>query len=405
MQRFWFSLFTSGHGLSLLLSAVLFGCTIENQSNQTPTSTIEHAFLPYLTTSPDRSELFLSWVESRDDSSYFYFSRWQQDGWSYKTLISKGNNWFVNWADYPMIAVNDDRSMQAHFLQKNDSGTYTYDVILLRSSDGQIWQNTGPIHDDRTSTEHGFVSHIPSPDGGFQVAWLDGRNTIQTAEHHGHGSAAMTLRTAYLTPDGEIINRRLLDASTCDCCQTSGACIEKGPIIVYRDRSELEIRDIYITRLVDSVWTAPQAIFEDQWHIEGCPVNGPRASYNDGVLGVAWYTAAQGKPKVKVSFSRNGGEQFDLPYELDTDGPLGRVDIEVINSSTAYISWLSKSGDIHLATVDPSKGKLSSQVLAKTNTERSSGFPQISFIEGRLVCVWTVKNQDGFSIHTTVLSL
>ena len=51
-----------------------------------------------------------------------------------------------------------------------------------------------------------------------------------------------------------------LDTRICDCCQTSVARTSDGPVIVYRDRSPEEIRDIYIVRRVGRTWTAPAAV-------------------------------------------------------------------------------------------------------------------------------------------------
>ena len=35
-----------------------------------------------------------------------------------------------------------------------------------------------------------------------------------------------------------------IDASTCDCCGTDAALTDTGPLLVYRDRTKDEIRDI-----------------------------------------------------------------------------------------------------------------------------------------------------------------
>jgi hypothetical protein len=38
----------------------------------------------------------------------------------------------------------------------------------------------------------------------------------------------------------------LLDGRVCECCQTSSASTPDGMAVVYRDRSEKEVRDISI---------------------------------------------------------------------------------------------------------------------------------------------------------------
>ena len=49
-------------------------------------------------------------------------------------------------------------------------------------------------------------------------------------------------------------SEQLIDELMCDCCQTDVALASSGPVAVYRDRSVAEIRDSYITRLIDGRW-------------------------------------------------------------------------------------------------------------------------------------------------------
>ena len=54
--------------------------------------------------------------------------------------------------------------------------------------------------------------------------------------------------------------RAVLDARACDCCQTDAAMTSAGPVVVYRNRTEEEIRDIYIAR--GTAETLVNSIFE-----------------------------------------------------------------------------------------------------------------------------------------------
>ena len=360
--------------------------------------------LPYLVLSPDKTQLYLSWVEKVDDSSTLYYASWQNDQWSSPNPITSGKDWFVNWADYPMIAVNDN-IIQAHFLQKSSPATFTYDVSITQSLDGTDWSNPMIIHNDSTHTEHGFVSHIPRPDGSFQVVWLDGRNTSSSSEGHDH-HGSMTLRTAKIDMQGNISDRLKLDDRTCDCCQTSGVWTKNGSIVVYRDRSDLEIRDIYITRQTENGWTIPKPVWNDNWHIEGCPVNGPRLATSGDDLSVAWFTAANNRPTVKVIFSDNLGESFKTPMVLDDDQPLGRVDVAWIDDNTTAVSWLDKSGQIIMAVVDKGKGVTSKQTIAQSSIQRSAGFPQLEFFDRTVFVTWTSTDSLGnYSLQGKQISL
>ena len=50
-------------------------------------------------------------------------------------------------------------------------------------------------------------------------------------------------------------------------------------------------------------WTSPKTIFNDQWKIAGCPVNGPRITAYGKQVAVAWFSAPNDVPQVKIIFS------------------------------------------------------------------------------------------------------
>ena len=61
-------------------------------------------------------------------------------------------------------------------------------------------------------------------------------------EAGGLGSGNMTIRTAFVADS--IGPGVPLDDRVCECCSTSAAMTANGPVIVYRDRSADEVRDI-----------------------------------------------------------------------------------------------------------------------------------------------------------------
>ena len=252
-----------------------------------------YSALPYLIKG-DNEQLYFSWVERIADTVIFKYSQWSDQTWSNPIEIARGTDWFVNWADYPMISSDVEGRMMSHFLAKSANGTYSYDVHVSQSSDGRVWSEDFIPHRDGTPTEHGFVTMLPYKDK-FVVAWLDGRNTGLTDHSSATGHGAMTLRSAFISKDGNMEKEVELDDRVCDCCQTGGAITSNGPVIVYRDRSENEIRDMSIVRLAEGEWTPPKTIFADNWEIAGCPVNGPRVSSIDNILAIGWFTASEGQ--------------------------------------------------------------------------------------------------------------
>lgn len=344
---------------------------------------------PYLFTDP-AGITFLSWVEKGKGKSTLSFSKLADGAWSKPTIIGSGDNWFVNWADYPVLASNGSGSMVAHFLEKSEKGKYTYDVKLTTSVDGgNVWSMPKILNEDGKKAEHGFVSMVPYKNGFF-VTWLDGRNTASEKEgghsegHHGQ----MTLRAAIIEKSGTKSAEWELDNRVCDCCQTTAAITANGPVVIYRDRSEEEIRDISIVRLINGQWTEPKTIFSDNWKIAGCPVNGPRVDAHGNNLAVARFSSPDQKGQVSVIFSQDGGASFRAPIRVDEGHAIGRVDIILIDDKTAMVSWMEGS-DIKAAKIHPDGTKEPSMIIASSSESRSSGFPQMTKSGNKIIFAWT----------------
>ncbi|MDW3194262.1 MAG: exo-alpha-sialidase, partial [Cytophagales bacterium] len=77
----------------------------------------------------------------------------------------------------------------------------------------------------------------------------------------------------------------------------------------YRDRSEMEVRDMSIVRLVDGEWTAPQTIYADGVEVEVLSDQcGSRADAVGNTLAVAWFAATNINSTVKLIFRRMGAQ-------------------------------------------------------------------------------------------------
>ncbi|HEY9503080.1 MAG TPA: hypothetical protein VIR01_15705, partial [Pyrinomonadaceae bacterium] len=73
---------------------------------------------PDLTTTPD-GRIILSWVEKLDAKRYALRTAVRdQKGWSATRTVAEGDNWFVNWADFPSVIGLNDGSLAAHWLVK-----------------------------------------------------------------------------------------------------------------------------------------------------------------------------------------------------------------------------------------------------------------------------------------------
>ena len=81
-------------------------------------------------------QVILSWVEKIGASRYaLRFAKQDAAGWSEARKVAEGDNWFVNWADFPSVIALRDGSLAAHWLVKSGSGTYAYDINISLSKD------------------------------------------------------------------------------------------------------------------------------------------------------------------------------------------------------------------------------------------------------------------------------
>lgn len=343
---------------------------------------------PYLFTDKN-GIVFLSWMEKKNKQSTLKFSTFSGEQWTEPVTIATGNNWFVNWADYPVLISNGNQQLIAHYLEKSGASTYAYDVKYKTSPDnGKTWSDVKILHDDGKQAEHGFVSMMPYGEKYF-VCWLDGRNTVteDSGSHDGH-HGQMSIRGAILTKEGIKENEWELDNRVCDCCQTTVAITTTGPIVVYRDRSEKEIRDMSIVRFVNGQWTTPKIIYADQWKIKGCPVNGPRADAIGNNVAIAWFAMKDDKGQVKIIFSSDGGNTFKAPVQIDEGNPIGRVDVVMLDENTAMVSWM-EGADIKAIKVS-SDGTIGKPIMiAASSNARSSGFPQMTKAGNKLIFALT----------------
>lgn len=355
---------------------------------------------PSLSQAADGS-LNLSWIERTSDGHRLRFARYRNGRWTAPATIASGDNWFVNWADFPSTTQLPDGTLWAHNLVKRGAGTYAYDVVLYRSRDkGASWSKPFTVHDDGTESEHGFATMWPWSASELAIAWLDGRETAGAPghdhDHHGPdqtGGKAMTLRAAVFDGNGKRVHEWPLDARTCDCCQTDSTLTAKGPLVIYRDRSPEEIRDIFTLRFDSGKWREPQRVAEDNWLMPACPVNGPAIAAAGDSVWAAWYTAPEEIPALRIAYSDNAGTEFRHTRTFKSGPSMqGRVDLAA-NANGAWMVWLeeSESQSLWLSRLDRQLNTVGSPVLvAKLQGKgRATGFARMQAVGKSVYIVWT----------------
>ncbi len=342
-----------------------------------------------------------TWIEPGKGSNRLRFSKWSAAGWSSPVTVVEAAGVVANWADVPSVQSAPDGALVLHWAERSAGEGHNYDAIVARSTDGGAsWSRLGRLHRDATAAEHGFVSLIPD-DGGVRAFWLDGGASSRPG-------GTTELRTAVVGESiaGEVV----VDPSVCDCCQTTAAATIGGPIVVYRDRTKDEIRDVWASRLRGGQWSPSSPIAMDGWKIAGCPVNGPSMDARDGLVAVGWYTYANSQPRVRVAFSEDDGATFGAAIDVDAargaHAPIGRVSA-VVDGGSAIVSWISserEQASILVRRVSRGGAMGPPLLVAQSKPDRDTGFPRMIRFGNDVVISWTEPGPEG-GVHAGRLAL
>ena len=353
-------------------------------------------------------KVVMSWIEQNGPQATLKYATLGSARWSEPRVVASGTGWFVNWADFPSVVPVSDDVWAAHWLVRSGESPHAYDVAVSLSTDGgHTWPAPIKPHNDATQTEHGFVTLFPWHDEVGAV-WLDGRNTANEYDPDKPAASGMTLRAASISRNLRVTNDALVDDLVCDCCQTDVALTANGAVVAYRNRSENDIRDIYVARFEGGEWQPGAAVFDDGWKITGCPVNGPTIAASGNSVALAWFTAVNDRPSVKIAFSSDGGERFDEPLELDIENTLGRLDLLLWDDGSALLSSLKNNGDgtaeVLLHRVGAQGSTVTQQSVATTGAGRLSGFPRLARTDDRVVVAWTDSSEAGTQVRTALVT-
>jgi hypothetical protein len=333
--------------------------------------------------------------------SLFKFAERTPTGWSEPKTVASGNDLVVNAADVPSVRALADGTLAAAWMLANSPDPEAYDLRLAWSKDGgATWSKPVNPHHDRTETQHGFASLFQAPGAGLGLVWLDGRATNPKLEHP---TDNMSLRAAVFSRAGAQVSDLAIDTRVCDCCPTAVATSAEGPIVAFRNRSDKEIRDIYVSRLSAGKWTAPVAVHNDGWEIEACPVNGPAISARGRDVAVGWFTALKDEGKAFVAFSHDAGRTFGQPVRVDDESAIGHVGVELLKEGSAAVSWVEFANErqvFKVRRVEADGARSAGVTIAGAGEARVTGHPRLTQDRDGLLFAWTETEKDASHVRT-----
>lgn len=343
--------------------------------------------------------VWLSWVEpAGDGANLLRFSTLDAAAkkWRAPQTIASGK--FVNASamDFPQLAA--DAAGHAAVVWTDGKGG----AWCSQSQDGgATWSAPAPITRESEAVEKFSLTVLS--DQRVLVAWLDAR-----AKKSGGKMTGLYARVL-----GDAGPDVLVDPAVCDCCQTTLApFLDGGALLAYRARTEDEVRDIRTARFRGKAWDAPRPLNHDDWHLAGCPMNGPRLAADGGRVAAAWFTAADNEPRVLASFSPDAGTRFLMPLRMDRGHPTGHVETLLLRDGAMLVTWLEADGSYWLRRISPDFSADEPIALAAAGVVAAKDFPRSALVrnyagrdsDAQFVAAYVDAGKAG-ALHTVLVSV
>jgi hypothetical protein len=207
------------------------------------------------------------------------------------------------WSQKPPGDKNETDEVDVYFATSTDHGTHWTEPLLANRAG--------------TGEETSYPSATPMDAMHAALIWLDGSNWKKQKR------VALMSRT--VQSDGTMTPATALDPDTCTCCPTALVRGTSGLLAAYRGHNSENIRDISLIRNVEGRWTQPVIPRPDNWHFEGCPVNGPHLDVEGQHSALIWFSAPQDQPAVKIAFSNDADLNFGPPVRIDQGNATGEL--------------------------------------------------------------------------------
>ncbi|MGI9205423.1 MAG: sialidase family protein [Woeseiaceae bacterium] len=408
MKKAWSFTTYAVSAATFMLTACSQDASKPRSPTHLPVAAAADSMAPNISTGADGT-ILLSWIEPAGDGHALRFSEYGDRAWSSPRVVAQGENWFVNWADFPSVVALTESLWASHWLVSQAAGGYAYNINAALSADsGASWSEVFTPHNDGTETEHGFVSLFPDS-AGVGVLWLDGRKMINEYDENDVRASGMTLRAGTFARDTLPVRESLVDDLVCDCCQTDIALTADGPVAIYRNRTTGETRDIYVSRREFGEWQPGVAVSDDDWQIDACPVNGPVIQASGDRVAAVWFTGADDVPLVKAAWSTDAGRTFSDPVTVDSDRPLGHVGATLLPDGDLVVNWLRSDsaggGNLFVKRIS-AQGEMGVDVPVDLAADVFAfSVPQIAAHDDELILAWTEENNGVYGIGSALIPL
>jgi len=301
-------------------------------------------------------------------------------------------------------------------------------IVTARSDDGgRTFGETTLVPGGEAAGNRGWENVSVDAQGRVRVLWLDHREMAMAMppagaeHHHGHDASADAKKDSadaaqasklYIATIGDASSPRLLLGGVCYCCKT--AIVSGGDGTLYAAWRHVfpgNLRDIAFMASRDGGRTfgRPIRVSEDQWHLEGCPDDGPAMAVDGGnTVHLVWPTLVtdgpQGQPSIGIFYATSAdGGAFSPRARVPTEGLPHHPQI-IVSGGTIYLAWDELKNGTRQAVVARRAVKETAAPFTRTvlGTDAPGIYPSIAAVRAGALAAWSSGKEDAVIRITTV---
>ena len=227
---------------------------------------------------------------------------------------------------------------------------YTSEIRFTYSTDGcKHFAPAQTVNNDGIESGHSFNEMLVTDNGQVVLIWLDGRERKNNPNYKG---SALYTAQGKLTDKGFKFDNRKLADGTCVCCRIAmahnvGKNTDNKVTAMWRHIYDNNIRDHAI--LTFDQQNIPAQAFRasfDQWHLNGCPHQGPGLSINEqNRYHMVWFNNGEKGKGVFYAYSDNAGENKSTPIKIGDIQQQASYANVISNGNIVDVVWIQFNGE------------------------------------------------------------
>jgi hypothetical protein len=285
-----------------------------------------------LARAPDGS-VWLAWIESTPGGATVRSASLNPTTlrWSAAQRVATGPRILDVDTAPPALAVARGGRVTVAWTEGSAASPETESIFLSSSTDaGLTWTAPTPLTTESKANSLPVLTTLA--DGRVLAAWLDRRGRT-TGDHDTRLYARIVGE-----PAGHDV---LIEARVSEKSPPALVSFPDGSALLsYRTLGDGTVRDINVVRYRLGRWENDHNLSRDEWCSPHCPASGSQLAASGGRVAAAWFTAAEDRPRLRISSSPDAGSRFLMPLSVDFGHPLGRPAVAMLHDGAIVTLWV-----------------------------------------------------------------